>query len=87
MSADSEASERSGTGDFAALWRALIAWSPAIVALLLLTMTDPVRSQGWRGPWPVSLVLAAFAAAAVWAATHPSRGLQDRLAGTWIVPR
>jgi hypothetical protein len=26
-------------------------------------------------------------AAAIWTARHPSRSIQDRLAGTWIVPR
>ena len=26
-------------------------------------------------------------AGAIWAWLHPSRGIQDRIAGTWIVPR
>jgi len=34
-----------------------------------------------------SLPMALFAAGAVWAILHPSRSIQDRLAGTWIVPR
>jgi hypothetical protein len=31
--------------------------------------------------------MALFIAGAVWAALNPSRSIQDRLAGTWIVPR
>jgi hypothetical protein len=31
--------------------------------------------------------LAVLVAGAVWAWRHPSRGIQDRIAGTWIVPR
>ena len=33
------------------------------------------------------LPMALFAAGAVWAILHPSRSIQDRLAGTWLVPR
>ena len=32
-------------------------------------------------------LVAVFVAGAVWAILHPSRGIQDRIAGTWIVPR
>jgi hypothetical protein len=28
-----------------------------------------------------------FLLGVVWALVHPTRGLQDRLAGTWLVPR
>jgi hypothetical protein len=28
-----------------------------------------------------------LAAGALWAWRHPDRGIQDRIAGTWIVPR
>jgi hypothetical protein len=28
-----------------------------------------------------------FIGGAVWALLHPSRGIRDRYAGTWIVPR
>jgi len=34
-----------------------------------------------------TFVLAVFIAGAIWAALHPARGIQDRIAGTWIVPR
>lgn len=32
-------------------------------------------------------ILLAFLAGAIWALLHPVRGIQDRIAGTWIVPR
>jgi hypothetical protein len=35
----------------------------------------------------LSLGMALLVAGAVWTALHPSRSIQDRLAGTWIVPR
>jgi serine/threonine protein kinase len=34
-----------------------------------------------------TLPVAMLVAGAVWAWRHPSRGIQDRIAGTWIVPR
>ncbi len=36
---------------------------------------------------PTTFILAVFIAGAAWALLHPARGLQDRIAGTWIVPR
>ena len=56
---------------------------------------DPARQVQGRRPQNVTigvallytLVLAIFVAGAVWAWLHPSRGIQDRIAGTWIVPR
>ena len=38
--------------------------------------------------WTLGLgVIGLALAATIYAVTHPSRGLQDRLAGTWLVPR
>jgi hypothetical protein len=34
-----------------------------------------------------SVLLALMAAGAVWAIMRPSRSIQDRIAGTWIVSR
>jgi hypothetical protein len=34
-----------------------------------------------------TILMALIVAAAVFAVYHPSRSIQDRLAGTWIVPR
>ena len=64
------------------LWRAIVAWGPAvpvfIVAILALD-----KHWVWA-PW---LVLALFGLLAVLSVALPQRGLQDRLAGTWPVPR
>ena len=47
---------------------------------------DVNATSGWRLLLEWTL-MAIFAAAATWAIARPSRGIQDRLAGTWIVPR
>ena len=70
--------------------RALVAWLPAIVWLAYLIASPKI--QGWV-PAPASpllgsaLTLAALGAGAAWAIARPTRGIHDRLAGTWIVPR
>ena len=68
-----------------ALWRATIAWSPALVFLAAWT-------NAYLNPFPSAevatiILLTLAAAGAVWAVVSPSRGIQDRLAGTWLVPR
>jgi uncharacterized RDD family membrane protein YckC len=75
---------------FRTLWRAMVTWSPA-AALSLLFL---VFKGSWAGssPDPRALILpsagmALLVAGAIWTAFHPSRSIQDRLAGTWIVPR
>jgi hypothetical protein len=40
---------------------------------------------GWRAV--ESGLIAVFLVGAVYAIVHPQRGWQDRLAGTWLVPR
>lgn len=66
-----------------AFGRAAIAWSPALILPFSLwfggvQMNDPL----WLGG--PCLVLAA---GAVWAVWSPTRGVQDRIARTWLVPR
>ena len=72
---------------FRALWRAAIAWSLVPVAVAVVSGD---KSPGDL-PLPTvilhSLPMALFAAGAVWAILRPGRGIQDRIAGTWIVPR
>jgi hypothetical protein len=63
-------------------WRAIVAWSPSFLALLLCVFAL-VKNQAWL-PW-VGMVWAGLLAAASLAL--PRRGMQDRLAGTWPVPR
>ena len=84
------------------LLRTASAWSPAVVASLVLAVGPdaPMRFIAHGGfsinaapsIFPLRLtvivVAALFAAIAlVWAVRHPERGLQDRIAGTWLVPR
>jgi len=59
-----------------AVWRALLAWSWVPAQLL------------WAGhAVPVVLIAAAKLVGLFYAADHPERGIQDRLAGTYLVPR
>jgi uncharacterized RDD family membrane protein YckC len=70
------------------LVRALVAWLPAILWLWFL-LASPVI-QGWvpapESQAPTALLLGIMISGAVWSIARP-RGLQDRIAGTWIVPR
>ena len=69
------------------LWRGLLAWSlvPAVFGIPFL----PVF--GMRFSVSLSLEVAVpiglFLLGVAWAVVHPPRGLQDELAGTWLVPR
>jgi hypothetical protein len=69
-----------------ALARAAITWSPAILIVVLPRVSDALAgSSGDR----VLLVLQAIVmlGGGGWAIVRPSRGIPDRLAGTWLVPR
>ncbi|HUF47747.1 MAG TPA: serine/threonine-protein kinase [Vicinamibacterales bacterium] len=69
--------------------RVLIAWSPAIAWLVWLGPSPIEHSLAMTlSPLvPVVVVMAAMAAGAVWTIAKPARGLHDRLARTWVVPR
>ena len=70
-----------------ALWRAGITWS-TMIALAFILKNGPDVTDGSNLMVAVDLALVAIVVAgAVWAAQHPARGIQDRLAGTWVVPR
>jgi len=74
------------------LWRGLVAWTavpvvfylapPLVFMVIDFHFSDnPIRLS-------ISLLLSGlFVAGAVSAIAHPTRGWQDRLAGTWLVPR
>jgi hypothetical protein len=69
-----------------ALWRAMVAWSPVLIA----TGLNIVLEQRLDNP-SVSLVVAALAvttmiAVALWSIWRPRRALHERLTGTWVVP-
>jgi len=70
-----------------ALVRAVVTWLPVVPALILLRAGPKVQSAALWNTIAQTVVLALFAACAIWALKNPARGLQDRLAGTWIVPR
>jgi len=70
-----------------ALWRAIVTWLPVVPALVLIRFSP--RIQESTVPWALvqTLPLALLVVATVWALKEPSCGLQDRIAGTRIVPR
>lgn len=70
-----------------ALWRALVAWAPAGLAMLGLTLAEGPLMTGRAWIIAVASSTALFLIGAVQAVRHPDRGLQDRIAGTRLVPR
>ena len=70
--------------------RAAAAWSPAIAWSIYLAASPKV--QGWV-PQPgspvlaISIALTMMTAGAIWTILNPTRGVSDRIAGTWVVPR
>jgi hypothetical protein len=61
-----------------AVWRGLLAWALVPAAVWL----------GIDGGFTMGVGAGVlFLAGAAWAIAHPTRGLQDRIAGTWLVPR
>ena len=69
-------------------WRSLIAWFPALLLALLAVLLVPLAAHfSWKPGWLSLGCLAPTASLVIWAALWPERGLQDRLAGTCLVPR
>ena len=70
-----------------------MAWLPLLALLVVLFRTSVLSglSDGWQQHAIAILAVAAlgvlFLGGALWAVLHPERGLQDRIAGTWFVPR
>jgi|CZKM01.1.fsa_nt_gi hypothetical protein len=64
------------------LWRAIVTWSPSLLAFIL-SIVAIGKQVNWA-PW---LTLALPGLLAALSVALPARGLQDRLAGTWPVPR
>jgi hypothetical protein len=63
-------------------WRALVAWSPLLPAMTLSSLSMALKS-----PRCAAFTLGAVFGLALLSIALPRRGLQDRLAGTWPVPR
>jgi uncharacterized RDD family membrane protein YckC len=72
---------------FRALWRAMVTWSIALALPVFFKTSGDVTAAAAGTLIMQSLLMALFIAGAVWTALNPSRSIQDRLAGTWIVPR
>jgi eukaryotic-like serine/threonine-protein kinase len=70
-----------------ALWRAVVTWSIAVALPLFFKTSGEVTGASAGTLILQSLLMALFIAGAVWTALNPSRSIQDRLAGTWVVPR
>ena len=64
--------------------RAVVIWLPALIAWAMLPA--PYTDEPWQlaGAW---LPLVVMAVAAVYAARHPTRGIPERLTGTYLVRR
>ncbi len=85
----------SRAGRLRVFWRALVTWSPVVFGLVGLVVlglqmfADPAVAESIFAVLGVAcgLALGLFAALAIGSALMPERGLQDRLAGTWLVPR
>jgi uncharacterized RDD family membrane protein YckC len=69
------------------LWRGLLGWLPQLLGALALALCQIV--PGAAGVFP--FVVIAFVLALAWLLSltvrNPSRGLNDIIAGTWLVPR
>jgi hypothetical protein len=68
--------------------RALVAWSPALFLMLMTPIWLAMRPDG--GTVAILSTAASVAAGTfgiAYAIAHPTRGLQDRIAGTYLVPR
>ncbi|HEX4568325.1 MAG TPA: protein kinase [Vicinamibacterales bacterium] len=70
-----------------ALWRAIATWIPVVITLVLFAAEPRPPDYRWSIVAVQCLLMIAMTAAAVWAILNPSRSIQDRLSGTWIVPR
>lgn len=68
--------------------RGLIAWCPALLLPTLMAWWVPLfGAMSWRHAAVTILGVLFFLMLIIWAALLPDRGLQDRLAGTCLVPR
>jgi hypothetical protein len=65
------------------LWRGVVAWSPVLLAPVLMAMLTPVMGVAAAA----SLLAVLWCGLTAWSLTLCDRSLQDRLAGTWLVPR
>jgi hypothetical protein len=69
-----------------ALWRSIVTWIPLlpVLGLFAFSKTPEYRTTA---SLVQTLIMAGMLAAALWSIARTPRGIQDRLSGTWIVPR
>lgn len=70
-----------------ALWRAAVTWSPIVAVVFAFRLGPNIMNAGGTALALHLALNAVLIAGAIYAWLHPSRGIQDRIAGTWIVPR
>jgi hypothetical protein len=71
-----------------ALWRATLAWLPLISLQLLADYASMALGMHPTAGWAiVGSLWVILAIGMCWAIVEPARGLHDRIAGTWLVPR
>ena len=70
-----------------ALARALVAWSPMLAWIAIVRVTPKIQETNVALAVLYTVLPLVLAAGALWAWRHPERGIQDRAAGTWVVPR
>jgi len=68
-------------------WRGLIAWSPCLLLVVPSVVSLFASPVILMHPIAVHLLLPVLIALVVWSAWMPERGLPDRIAGTYLVPR
>jgi hypothetical protein len=76
--------ERAGISSLLVRWA--IVWLPLFLPMSLVTLMMN-RAELAAAIIVALVVLLLWISAAVYAVIHPNRGLQDRLAGTWVVRR
>ena len=66
------------------LARTAITWSPVLMVPFVISFVSPGIPPSLTGtPWWMLVIIAG----AVFVVITPARGVQDRIAGTWVVPR
>ncbi len=70
--------------------RTLVAWSPALVVPQMVFLSVIGGEQLLRSSaivWLSVTIAIRMAVGAIYAIVNPERGIQDRIAGTYLVPR
>jgi hypothetical protein len=85
--ADVVTAEGERAGRMRTLLRALVAWSPAALAAVAIEIAPNPFTAGTAWLLAAGACVTLFAVGTAYAIRHPDCGLQDRVAGTRLVPR